>query len=249
MVECSRNQLNGVIPPELGNLSNLSGLILGYSEFSGEIPVELNNLANLVRLSLSANQFTGCMSDYLRDLTADLLPECVTADNSDDTEALIALYDAWDEPDLENWLSRDPLGDWKGVSVDHQGRVVRLQLPGDGLSGNLPPELGDLTQLSWVDLSYNDFGGQIPPEWGKLSELRTLLLDSNRLSGEIPTELTNLTQLRGLSLSDNEFGGEISDHLGHLKSLMWMDLSRNDFDGELPTDFAKACEHDRTISL
>ena len=185
------NQISGVIPPELGNLSNLQLLVVGGNELTGEIPVELNNLASLVRLSLSANRFTGCYSDYLREFTADLLPVCVTADNSKDTEALIALYDAWAEPDLENWLTRDPLGDWEGVSVDHRGRVVRLQLPGKGLSGILPPELGDLTQLSWVDLSYNDFGGQIPPEWGKLSELRTLLLDSNRLSGEIPTELTN----------------------------------------------------------
>ena len=51
--------LNGTIPPELGNLSNLNDLILDENQLTGEIPPELGNLANLRDLFLSYNQLTG----------------------------------------------------------------------------------------------------------------------------------------------------------------------------------------------
>ena len=48
-----------------------------------------------------------------------------------DREVLVALYDATDGAnwyDNWNWLSREPLGKWRGVDVDGTGRVTRLEL-------------------------------------------------------------------------------------------------------------------------
>ncbi len=58
-MDLSENQLSGEIPPELGNLSNLRGLLLSNNQLSGEIPPELGNLSNLAELHLSRNQLTG----------------------------------------------------------------------------------------------------------------------------------------------------------------------------------------------
>ena len=42
--------LNGRIPPELGGLSNLTGLFLSGNQLTGEIPPELGGLSNLTEL-------------------------------------------------------------------------------------------------------------------------------------------------------------------------------------------------------
>ena len=44
--------MSGGIPPELGNLANLTQLWLYGNELSGGIPPELGNLANLEGLHL-----------------------------------------------------------------------------------------------------------------------------------------------------------------------------------------------------
>ena len=46
--------------------------------------------------------------------------------------------------------------------------------------------------------------GEIPPELGSLSNLERLVLDDNKLSGEIPPELGNLSNLTELNLSEND---------------------------------------------
>ena len=45
------NGLNGVLPGETGNLSNLSWLAFDRNQLSGSIPVELGNLSHLIFLS------------------------------------------------------------------------------------------------------------------------------------------------------------------------------------------------------
>ncbi|MDD9994217.1 MAG: hypothetical protein OXS35_00510, partial [Dehalococcoidia bacterium] len=107
-----------------------------------------------------------------------------------DREALVALYNATEGPDWNNntnWLSDVPIGDWDGVDTDASGRVVELNLHDNQLSGEMPPELGNLSSLEVLLLSGNQLSG-IPPELGNLPNLRWLHLFHNRLSGEIPPE-------------------------------------------------------------
>ena len=53
------NALVGPIPPELGRLSNLNGLFLWYNSLVGRIPPELGNLSKLKSLLLGSNHLTG----------------------------------------------------------------------------------------------------------------------------------------------------------------------------------------------
>ena len=59
--------MSGVIPPELGSLSNLTYLNLRENNLSGEIPPELGGLASLENLGLSENQLSGCVPSSLED--------------------------------------------------------------------------------------------------------------------------------------------------------------------------------------
>lgn len=65
----SRNGLNGRIPPELGQLSQLQGLYLGENELSGPIPPELGHLTNLRELLLERNVLSGAIPLQLGRLT------------------------------------------------------------------------------------------------------------------------------------------------------------------------------------
>ena len=144
-----------------------------------------------------------------------------------DREVLEALYEATGGPEWKNrtnWLSEVPLGKWLGVVTDRNGRLTSLTLPGNGLSGSIPPPLGRLASLQRLDLGGNELSGAIPPEMGDLTNLQWLDLASNELSGAIPPELGNLTNLKELDLGDNELSGAIPPELGRLASLQRLDL-------------------------
>ena len=53
------NQLSGLIPAELGQLTRLRSLALDHNQLTGEIPAELGQLAQLRNLFLANNQLTG----------------------------------------------------------------------------------------------------------------------------------------------------------------------------------------------
>ena len=159
-----------------------------------------------------------------------------TGPTSDETdrEALVAVYNAtngetWYESD--NWLSDAPLGEWEGVTTDDDGRVTRLSLGRNDLSGEIPAELGSLSNLEALSLNENYLSGEIPAELGGLSNLGRLWLENNQLSGEIPAELGSLSNLTSLNLYGNGLSGEIPAELGSLSNLVGLNLGDNDLSG------------------
>jgi Leucine-rich repeat (LRR) protein len=129
--------------------------------------------------------------------------------------------------------------------------VVQLLLAGNGLSGTLPDELGDLTELTRLDLGQavggdpNVLTGTIPDLSG-LTVLTILDLqgtgddpggvdDALGLTGSIP-DLSALTALEEIWLHDNDLTGSIPD-LSALTSLERLYLRSNDLDGTIPDMF------------
>ena len=156
-----------------------------------------------------------------------------------DRDLLAALYEAtggsgWTNSD--NWLTGDALGDWYGVNTDARGRVVRLDLTENNLTGALPAELGSLSNLETLSLVGNYLIGPIPPELGNLSTLDSLMLAGAGLSGAIPPELGGLSDLRVLWLSYNALTGAIPAELGRLVKLNHLWLDSNQLTGAIPAE-------------
>ena len=68
-----------------------------------------------------------------------------------------------------------------GVETDEDGRVRELNLNANKLSGEIPEELGGLTDLQELWLSHNELSGAIPTELGNLTNLEWLDLSKNEL--------------------------------------------------------------------
>ena len=160
----------------------------------------------------------------------------ITVENPD-RAALVALFHATEGPKWlrrDNWVTDAPLSEWYGVEIGPSGRVVVLEMYGNGLTGPLPPELGKLTSLESLYLPRNALTGAIPLELGNLASLRTLDLSVNALTGQIPSELGRLIHLRELSLGSNDLTGPIPPEVGNLTSLSGLYLGRNRFTGPIP---------------
>ena len=115
--------------------------------------------------------------------------------------------DNWTRND--NWLTDAPLEEWHGVMIDDTGRVAKLVLRHNGLRGELPSRLANLTEL---DLWYNELSGEIPPELAGLSSLKKLDLGFNKLIGQIPAELGSL-MLNQIGIDRNPLSGCIPSGL------------------------------------
>lgn len=105
-----------------------------------------------------------------------------------DRAALAAFHDSTGGPDWTdrgNWKTSAPLGDWHGVTTDAASRVTELLLVANGLTGVIPPALGDLTRLESLSLGQNGLTGPVPAWLGSLGRLQVLSLVANRLSGRI----------------------------------------------------------------
>lgn len=161
--------------------------------------------------------------------------------NPVDVAALTALYNALDGPNWKgygNWLEEPWIGRWGGVTADSNGRVTRIELKLGELRGTIPPEIGDLSELTHLDLSNNHLTGPIPAELGSLSKLAYLNLSQNQLTRDIPPEMGNLSNLTILHLERNRLTGDIPPELGNLSSIVELHLWQNRLTGQLPQTLA-----------
>lgn len=175
-------------------------------------------------------------------------------------EALVAFYistggDNW--TNNTGWLQTSTPCTWYGLTCN-EGHVSHLHIYGNGLSGHLPQELGDLAELVelWLVsrslagpipssltnlnrlgvlvLVSSGFSGPLPTNMGKLTALRVLDLSGNQLTGPIPPQLGNLTALADLHLNDNQLDGPIPPELGNLTQLVFLSLENNQLSGPIP---------------
>ena len=202
------NNLSGTIPPELGNLTGLQTLQLGYDPLTGTISSEWANLTNLQTLYISYTQLSGTIPSWLGTL------------NHLSTLRL--------EGNQLSGTIPSELGNLAGLRM--------LYLSENQLSGSIPPDLGNLTLLEGLTLDSNQLTGTIPPELGNLTSLTHLILRSNQLSGSIPPALGNLPNVQGLYLNSNQLSGMIPAELGNLSTLSSLWLNSNQLTGSIPAE-------------
>jgi hypothetical protein len=104
-----------------------------------------------------------------------------------------------------------------------------------GLTSTIPTEVGLLTNLSVLDLDFNDLTGTLSTELLGLTSLTQLDLNDNRLSGSI-NGIGNFLEMEWLQLSRNLFTGTVPVAVGSFLSLSVFTLHETSIGGIMPEE-------------
>ena len=170
-----------------------------------------------------------------------------------DCNTLLAVKDTLRGSASLNWSKTIPINRWDGVTVSNS-RVTQLDLSDNQLTGSIPEELGNLSQLEWLSLRENQLTGRIPPE---LDSIDTLYLYGNESLGCLPNtfpvnrEDMISNQEEGMSFCDAETPTAIPMESNAISSgtyIVGFDIAPGLYRGEVPED-AFGCSWERLSSF
>ncbi len=242
-LDLRRNGLSGSMNANLARLHRLTTLRLDDNDLIGRLPLALTTLG-LSEVSYTGTAVCAPADEEFRQWLSSLSAHNgtgLTCEPPSDRQVLEWFYASTGGPDWgvgDNWLTDRPLDDWQGVSIDATGRVTTIDLGWNNLSGEIPPELGLMSNLKVLHLAGNELTGEIPSELGQLPSLESLVLYYNQLTGDIPAELGRLSNLLSLRLDGNRLTGEIPAELGRLSNLLELNLRSNQLVGEIPPELS-----------
>ncbi|KAK9178309.1 hypothetical protein WN943_027499 [Citrus x changshan-huyou] len=247
--------LQGTIPPQLGNLSSLTTLNLSHNKLSGDIPPSIFTMHKLKFLDFSDNQLSGSLSSVTFNLSSVLDIRLDSDKLSDEIPHEIGYL-----PNLENLVLG--FNNLVGVTpaaifnmstvkeiyrfITNASKLVYLDMGTNSFSGIIPNTIGNnLRNLDWLDLTYNCLTS-LTLELSFLSsltnckKLRFLGLTGNPLDGVLPTSIGNLfMSLENIYISNCSIGGSIPQLISYLSNLLLLDLEGNKLTGSIPVTFGR----------
>ncbi|GLJ38931.1 hypothetical protein SUGI_0793650 [Cryptomeria japonica] len=194
LLDFSRNRLVGELSSHaLANCLQLRVVSLGSIDLKGDIPLWLRDLNRFQVLDLSNNKFGGRIPSILEDLEGFQNPRDSQLTGNTLYEDIPAINIKGYEFRLEYVLASNTI----------------LDLSHNNLRGEIPKNIGSLSQLRLLNLSGNQLEGMIPASLGQIEPLEQLDLSQNSLSGKLPVELSNLSKLSYWDVSFNHLCGPI----------------------------------------
>ncbi|KAL5063094.1 hypothetical protein RYX36_024831 [Vicia faba] len=209
-LQIEHNSLSGIIPSNT-NLPSIVTIHLYHNNFVGNIPASIFNFSNLIQLDLSENAFSGT------------LPNNAFANLRFLEELMI------DDNDL---TINDSLQFFN--SLTNCRYLKYLVLSNNHILSNLPKSIGNITSVTFI-VDFCGIYGNIPLEIGNMSNLIVLSMVGNNINGPIPRTLKGLQKLLRLGLSNNGLHGSFIDELCEMRSLIELYLYNTMLSGVLPT--------------
>ncbi|KMT03477.1 hypothetical protein BVRB_8g191580 [Beta vulgaris subsp. vulgaris] len=239
-LDLSNNSFSGEIPIKEGcELRELTYLLLWSNNFTGHIPISLSKSTKLKWVDLESNDLTGELPSKVMSKMPMLqfvylsYNDFVGHDRNTNLEPFFAsLANASSLQELE--LAGNNLGGNIPSNIGKLTNLVQLHLDDNLIYGSIPPEISNLVNLTLLNLSNNLLNGSIPQELCMMKKLERLYLSSNSISGEIPSAFGDIPHLGLLDLSRNQLLGSIPDSFTNLSQLRWLLLYENQLSGTIP---------------
>ncbi len=176
-LQLPNNDLNGVLPENMGSLLHIKNIDLSNNQITGDIPVSMGSLLQLETLNIANNNITGELPPALGSLSN------------------LVLLD----------LSNNAINSQIPISFCNLGKVTNLDLSFNNLNGSIPREIELMRSLVRLNLSNNNLSGAIPPSLSSLSNLEELQVQNNQLSKNIPFTLNVNSRLEHFTFENNKF--------------------------------------------
>ncbi|KAI7753876.1 hypothetical protein M8C21_025632, partial [Ambrosia artemisiifolia] len=251
----ANNMLIGEFPQWIGSLTSLEYLDLSGNRLTGMLPETIKVLYSLTYLSLSDNKLSGNIPNGLFELGFERIDLSRNEFTGSIPVGSSKLFESLESLDLSgNRFTGDI-----PAEIGLNSKLRYLNLSWNSFETRMPPELGDLQDLTVLDLrngtffgsvpnnvcdsgrlgilqlDWNSFTGAIPDQIGNCSSLYLLSMSHNNLNGSIPRSMSQLKKLKILKLEHNQLTGEIPQELGGLNNLLSVNISYNRLQGRLPS--------------
>uniref|UniRef100_A0A7N0R8D6 non-specific serine/threonine protein kinase n=1 Tax=Kalanchoe fedtschenkoi TaxID=63787 RepID=A0A7N0R8D6_KALFE len=229
------NNFTGIIPSSLYNLTSLQTLSLVFNQLSGTLAPNMGlHFPHLTLASFGVNGFTGILPSTLSNLSA--LQRLDFSKNNlygNIPEGLGSLqYLEWFNLEINN-LGTGSEGDLDFLTNLTSLRIVSIAA--NRFGGMIPNFIGNLSsKIEHLLMGSNMISGHIPAEIGNLTNLIQLGMENNNLTGEIPSSIGSLVNLQRLLIGRNRLQGTIPSSFGYLKNLYVLDLEINQLEGSIP---------------
>lgn len=117
-------------------------------------------------------------------LSAMILPQIQAFSNADSL-VLVSLYNQTDGPNWTNnanWLVQNmPIGSWHGITTDAGGKVIKIELIGNKLNGQVPGSINQLDQLTVLNINDNSINNLPAFSTVSLDNLNAIECKNNKL--------------------------------------------------------------------
>ena len=249
-----QNRFTGNFPSEWGTMLSLYALHVSKNKLSGSLPVGITS-SNINKYDISNNSMSG-VQKYEKGKTTPnssggsdtgrVVGSCLDSATRD-REVLVLFYNRNNGSNWKtktNWNSSQPLNKWYGINTDSAGRVTEIVLRDNKITGSLPVEWKDLTQLIKLDLHGSFYSsdtaritGTLPAAWNSLTKLKILDLSYNKLNGCLPIDWKSWASITKIILSYNELSGNLPMEWKSMSALIEIEIHQNKLTGSLPTSW------------
>ncbi|CAL9088914.1 unnamed protein product, partial [Musa acuminata var. zebrina] len=242
------NNLSGIVPASIGQLSALHELDISSNLLEGNITeAHFSKLINLVNLDISYNTLNVILPNGW-------LPTWIKTQTNLE---IISLSGVGLSGHLPTWFSdfSKGLSHLNLSSNNLNGPLpsvanVIIDLSNNSFVGPIPLSFANASYLQILSLSHNNINGSFSPLFCNLNYLKILDLSNNNLSGEIPTcQKSFPTSLQSLHLNHNSLSGRFPSFLKHCEQLVTLDLGENNLFDEIPTWVGENLLSLRVLSL
>ncbi|XP_039165930.1 receptor-like protein 9b [Eucalyptus grandis] len=205
-IHLNGNKLNGSIVHLLPNSSNLVTLDLSENEFFGSIPYWLGNLSQLSILLLRgyADKVASTWLSYIESPSIPYVSTIRSHTRYDHDRFLVK--EAWQIPHIVGFTAKRRFYAYKGYALLN---MVGLDFSCNQFSGEIPPEIAISQDMIVLNLSHNKLTGHIPMSLSNLTQIESIDLSYNNLTSSIPEELTRLNFMGVFNVSYNNLSGAI----------------------------------------